>query len=68
MDGEMYPERRVAMHLARRSEVRGRCLGANWGSALRRPVMSMCTWVLEIDVAEAPERSLMKKLIPLRYA
>ncbi len=51
----------------RRSEVRGKCFSASWGSDLRRPLGSMEIWGCDTDGGGASKRSLIKKLIPLRY-
>ena len=43
-NGDEYLEQRVKMQRARRSAVRGKGLGASWGSALPRPLISIVTW------------------------
>ena len=44
MNGDEYPEQRVKMQRPRRSTVRSKRLGASWGSALHRRLISMVTW------------------------
>ena len=44
MNGDEYPERRIRTQWVMRSAVKGKHLGASWGSALCGPLISMVTW------------------------
>ena len=62
-DGDKYPSWRVWIQRARRSAVTGKC----FGKAFLNLLIIMLMWACEMEGAGAPENSLMKKFIPLRY-